>query len=168
MRPAVSSAPARSAAPPSSSSAGSGERSARAASRTAASPAAAGFDCGRSEPGAAGGGAPSTAFHAVSAGSTSVAMRPGGAQASRIASRPSADTCCAERLVFTQCDIGRATPSMSDVSGASSARWCVAWSPTTLTMPERAFFALCRLARPLARPGPRCSSVAAGRSAIRQ
>ena len=31
-----------------------------------------------------------------------------------------------------------------------------------LTMPERARRALCRLARPLARPGPQCSSVAAG------
>src|SRR6266436_2053130 len=31
-----------------------------------------------------------------------------------------------------------------------------------LTMPEFAFLALCKLARPLARPGPRCSSVEAG------
>src|SRR3981081_1519026 len=31
-----------------------------------------------------------------------------------------------------------------------------------LTMPEFAFLALCRLARPLARPGPRCSRVEAG------
>src|SRR6476469_9670979 len=31
-----------------------------------------------------------------------------------------------------------------------------------LTMPEFAFLALCRLARPLASPGPRCSSVDAG------
>src|SRR5579872_6256684 len=34
--------------------------------------------------------------------------------------------------------------------------------PTMLTMPELAFLALCRLARPLARPGPRCNSVEAG------
>src|SRR3954466_3779117 len=31
-----------------------------------------------------------------------------------------------------------------------------------LTMPEFAFLALCRLAKPLASPGPRCSSVEAG------
>ena len=42
-----------------------------------------------------------------------------------------------------------------------------AWSPTMLTIGVRARRALCRLARPLPRPGPRCSSVAAGRSAMR-
>ena len=35
------------------------------------------------------------------------------------------------------------------------------------TTGERARRALCRLASPLARPGPRCSSTAAGRPAIR-
>ena len=39
-----------------------------------------------------------------------------------------------------------------------------AWSPTTLTIGVRARRALCRLASPLASPGPRCSSVAAGLS----
>src|SRR3954454_4859236 len=35
-------------------------------------------------------------------------------------------------------------------------------------MPEFAFLALCRLARPLARPGPRCSSVEAGAPFMRK
>ncbi|CFN77601.1 Uncharacterised protein [Bordetella pertussis] len=43
----------------------------------------------------------------------------------------------------------------------------MAWSPTTLTMGVRARLALCRLASPLPRPGPRCSNVAAGLSAMR-
>ena len=47
------------------------------------------------------------------------------------------------------------------------APWYVAWSPTMLTIGVRARRALCRLASPLPRPGPRCSSVAAGRPAIR-
>ena len=38
---------------------------------------------------------------------------------------------------------------------------------TTHTSGVRARFALCRLARPLASPGPRCSSASAGRPAIR-
>src|SRR4051812_17317893 len=37
-----------------------------------------------------------------------------------------------------------------------------------LTMPEFAFLALCRLAKPLASPGPRCSSVEAGVPFIRK
>ena len=57
---------------------------------------------------------------------------------------------------------GRASPSRSEASGASYLRWLVAWSPTMLTMPDPAFRALWMLARPLARPGPRCSRVEAG------
>ncbi len=52
--------------------------------------------------------------------------------------------------------------------GASKGRCQVAWSPTQLTMPDRARRALCRLARPLARPGPQCSRVAAGLRARRK
>ena len=74
----------------------------------------------------------------------------------------------AARVVRTQCDTGRAMPSISAVSGASSAMCARACSPTTLTIPERALRALCRLAKPLPSPGPRCNRVAAGRPAIRQ
>ncbi len=48
--------------------------------------------------------------------------------------------------------------------GRVVARWVVAWSPTTFTIGVRARRALWRLAMPLPSPGPRCSSVAAGRS----
>src|SRR5262250_2008571 len=44
----------------------------------------------------------------------------------------------------------------------------MACSPTILTIPELAFLALCKLASPLPSPGPRCMSVAAGLSSIRQ
>ena len=44
-------------------------------------------------------------------------------------------------------------------SGASAARCQVAWSPIRLTIGERARRASCRYAMPLAKPGPRCSSV---------
>ena len=64
-------------------------------------------------------------------------------------------------------DTLRATVSMSDSSCASYCLWYVAWSPTMLTTGVWPLRALCRLARPLPRPGPRCSSVAAGRSAMR-
>jgi len=71
-------------------------------------------------------GARPTGFQAVSAGRISVAIRPGGALASSTERAPSAAMSSALRLVCTQCDIGRATPSMSEVSGASSATCAVA------------------------------------------
>ena len=43
----------------------------------------------------------------------------------------------------------------------------VSWSPTIASNGVRARRALCRLARPFASPGPRCSSTAAGRPVIR-
>ena len=64
----------------------------------------------------------------------------------------------------TQPDTLRAAVSMSDCSGASKRAWYVAWSPTMLTTGVAARRALCRLASPLPRPGPRCRSVAAGRA----
>ena len=67
----------------------------------------------------------------------------------------------------TQPDTVPARASMSDSSGASSRLCEREWSPTTLTSGAPPRRALCRLASPLARPGPRCSSVAAGRPAIR-
>ena len=51
--------------------------------------------------------------------------------------------------------------------GASAARCQLAWSPIQFTTGEPARRALWRLARPFARPGPRWSRVAAGRSAMR-
>ena len=58
--------------------------------------------------------------------------------------------------------------SRCPLRGAGRAcRWEVAWSPTTFTIGVRARRALCRLAIPLPRPGPRCSRVAAGRPAMR-
>ena len=112
--------------------------------------------------------APFAPFQAVSPGRIRVAMRPGAVIASAIAFAPSAATVVESRDVWTQCDTGLAMPSMSAVSGASCSMWKVACSPTMLTMPECAFFALCRLATALPSPGPRCSSVAAGRFAMRQ
>ena len=64
-------------------------------------------------------------------------------------------------------DTLRATVSMSDCSCASYWVWWVAWSPTMLTTGTLPLRALCRLARPLPRPQPRCKSVAAGLSAMR-
>ena len=56
---------------------------------------------------------------------------------------------------------------MSEFNGGSNAVWNVAWSPTMFTTGELARRLLCRFVRPYARPGPRCSSVAAGLPAIR-
>ena len=56
--------------------------------------------------------------HAVSAGRMSVAICPGTALAAAIAAAPSAATFCEFAEVRTQCDMGRARPSISDVSGA--------------------------------------------------
>ena len=104
---------------------------------------------------------------AVSAGRIKVAICPGACVAASIAAAPSAATSRELSDVRTQWDMGRATPSISEVSGASCLMWYVVCSPTTLTTPEFAFFALCRLASPFARPGPRCSNVDAGLPAIR-
>ena len=61
-------------------------------------------------------------FQAVSAGRISVAIWPGGTIAAATASRAvGADIARRVGEVCTQCDIGRAMPSMSAVSGASSA-----------------------------------------------
>ena len=111
---------------------------------------------------------PSASFHAVSAGKMSVAIWPGGVRAAAMAAAPSAAMARAFGEVRTHAETGRAMPSMSEVRGASCLMWYVACSPTMLTIPELALRALCRFARPLPRPGPRCSSVAAGRSAMRQ
>ena len=114
-------------------------------------------------------GAPTTppSSQQVSDGRMSVAVPPGAPRAACTAAAQSAPTVAACDAVRTQADTPRAKPSVSAVSGASSGRWCVAWSPTRLTMGERARRALCRLASPFARPGPQCSRVAAGRSCIR-
>src|ERR1700761_464545 len=56
---------------------------------------------------------------------------------------------------------------MSDVNGGSYFRCEAECSPMMLTMPDDARLALWMLARPFARPGPRCSSVDAGVSFIR-
>ena len=63
-------------------------------------------------------------------------------------------------------DTLRATVSMSDSSCASYCLWYVAWSPTMLTTGVAALRALCRFARPLPSPGPRCSSVHASRGGV--
>ena len=60
--------------------------------------------------------------HAVSAGRISVAIFPGVSRATLIAAAASADTDMDVRALRTQCDMGRATPSMSEVSGASYLR----------------------------------------------
>ena len=60
---------------------------------------------------------------AVSAGRINVAIWPGVCVAASIAAAPSAATSSDESDVRTQCDIGRATPSMSEVSGASCLMW---------------------------------------------
>ena len=62
---------------------------------------------------------PSAAPQAVSAGRIKVAICPGVCRAASIAKAPSAATVPALGEVLTQCDMGAATPSMSEVSGAS-------------------------------------------------
>ena len=94
-------------------------------------------------------------------------MPPGAARAACTARAASAAT--DRELLDSQIqdDTGRAKPTMSEVSGASYCRWWVAWSPTTLMIGDAARRALCRFARPLASPGPRCNSTTAGFSAMR-
>ena len=48
----------------------------------------------------------------------------------------------------------RATPTMSDASGASSAWWYVAWSPTMLTIGVRAAARVVQVREPVAEAGP--------------
>ena len=92
----------------------------------------------------------------------------------RMTGTPAATACtasthkaCVDAEVRIQLETLRATVSMSDCSCASNGTWCVAWSPTMLTIGTRALRALCRFASPLPRPQPRCKSVAAGLSAMR-
>jgi hypothetical protein len=61
---------------------------------------------------------PSASFQAVSAGRIRVAICGGELFAAAIAAAPSAATDLAFGEVRTHSDIGRARPSMSDVSGA--------------------------------------------------
>ena len=145
-------------APPSSNAAGSPERSALATASIASA--------GTSRAGAAprpSARAPPASSHVVSAGRISVATPPRAAPraTASAASRPTSAAAFVSRI---QPDTLRATLSMSEASGASNAWWYVAWSPTMFTIGVRARRALCRFAIPLPSPGPRCSSVAAGRT----
>ena len=63
--------------------------------------------------------APSASVHAVSAGRMSVAIWPGATRAAWMAAAPSLATVLDVGEVFTQCENGRAMPSMSAVSGVS-------------------------------------------------
>ena len=114
--PARSSPSARTARPVTRMRVGSPERSTLAASRTASGDGAAAFAGGGTEAG------PEPSFHAVSAGRIRVAIWPGGRRAASIASAPSAAIPIAFGDVLTQCDDGRASPSMSEVKGASYCR----------------------------------------------
>jgi hypothetical protein len=96
-----------------------------------------------------------------------VATCPGGPDAAATASAVACVSSAVASGRRIHVDTLRAAVWMSDVSGASYCKWSVAWSPMMLTIGERARRALWRLASPLPRPGPRWSSVAAGRPAIR-
>ena len=61
---------------------------------------------------------PSASFQAVSAGKISVAICGGALLAAAMAAAPSAATDFASGEVRTHSDIGRASPSISEVSGA--------------------------------------------------
>ena len=63
--------------------------------------------------------APSASVHAVSAGRIRVAIWPGATRAAWMAAAPSVATVLDVGEVFTQCENGRAMPSMSAVSGVS-------------------------------------------------
>ena len=162
IRAAARSPRSRSAAPPiNSATFAPSRRRISAAARTALSGAA-----GRDTAGRGVAGAPAS-LHWQSEGTISVDVWPGGRIASAIASAVSAAIAPALAEWRTQAETGRASDSISEVSGASAFRCQVAWSPITLTIGECARRALCRLAIPLAKPGPRWVSVRAGRSAIR-
>jgi hypothetical protein len=125
--------------------------------------ASAGF--GAASAGAGSAVAPS--LQLTSAGRISVEICAGGPIATDTASATSAGSCAVAGLVRTHVEQLRATVSMSDCSCASYCVWCVAWSPTMFTIGTRALRALCKLARPLPRPQPRWSNVAAGLPAMR-
>ena len=153
----------RIASPPRSSTAGSPERSTLGDV----------VDHRRRRPRARGGrraGRPASppSAHDTSAGRISVATPPGAARAAATASAASAATVVGRRRAAhpaaTRC---RRPPRCRTPAARRSCLWYVAWSPTMLTIGVRARRALCRLARPLPSPGPRCSSVAAGRPAMR-
>jgi hypothetical protein len=104
--------------------------------------------------------------HVRSSGTISVATAPGGVHAASSAARKSSASVSALPARRTQ-PTGRASDSMSEVSGASAARCQVAWSPTRFTIGECARRALWRFAMPFAKPGPKCSNVSAGRPVMR-
>ena len=114
MRAASSRPFSRNARPVSSSTAGSPERSTRAASFTASFGDARPFGGrGHLVPG------PVPSSHAVSPGRINVATCPGGCIAAAIAAAPSSATVFAVGEVFTQPENGFAAVSMSEVSGKS-------------------------------------------------
>ena len=96
-----------------------------------------------------------------------VATPPGADPAAATASAPSRASVPADAEVRTHFEHGRASPSMSDSSGAPRPRCAAEWSPTTLRSGVRPRLALWRFAIPFAIPGPRWSSVIAGRPAMR-
>ena len=105
--------------------------------------------------------------HEASPGRIRVAIWPGCALAFATALATSQATLPADSTRRTQWLRGRARPSMSDINGGSYCRWAAECSPTMLSMPDEARLALWILARPFARPGPRCSRVDAGVSFMR-
>src|SRR4051812_26951516 len=159
MRPAASRPSSPTVSPPRNRTVGSPEETSFA---TSATTEGATRDAGRTGTGPAT-AAPSS--QDTSAGRTRVATCPDAAAAT--ASAASAATSAGDSERRTHPDTVPAIASMSDSSGASSRLCERAWSPTTFTSGVRPRRALCRLASPLPRPGPRCSSVAAGRPAIR-
>ncbi len=114
--PASSSPSARTARPVRRIRVGSPERNTRAASWTASRDGAAGITGGGTATG------PEPSFHAVSAGRIRLAIWPGGVRAAAIAAAPSLAIDIASGEVLTQCELGRASPSMSEVNGASYCR----------------------------------------------
>ena len=110
---------------------------------------------------------PGESSQQVSAGTISVATCPGAPYEAATASAVSRASVSGDSTLRTHEDTPLAIDAMSDWSGASYLAWYVAWSPTTLTIGTSARRALCRLARPLPRPGPRWRSTAAGLSAMR-
>ena len=114
--PASANPSARTARPVRRISVGSPERSTRAASATDSRDGAAGFSAGGTGIG------PEPSFHAVSAGRMRLAIWPGGVRAAAIAAAPSLAIAIASGEVLTQCEEGRASPSMSEVNGASYCR----------------------------------------------
>jgi hypothetical protein len=104
--------------------------------------------------------------HWQSAGMIRDATPPGDPSAASTADRLASDISCADLTVRVQPTVP-ASAAISDVRGTSKTRCRVACSPIQLTTGVCARRALCRFAMPLANPGPRCSSVAAGRPVMR-